>query len=165
MKGQTRALTVSAFCAALSTVILALGQLLPAQRLALLCVSSLGVVVSLCTNGRRWALCSYAVSAALGLLLLPEKSMPLAYALFCGYYPILKLKLEELKSAPLRYSLKLLCFNLTFAAYYFLAKLVAELPLWLLSLGANGAFLVYDYALGKLILLYSRKIAGRIDHG
>ena len=158
-------MSLSALCAALSFVILALSLILPAQRLALLCLSSLGVVASLCRCGSPWALGSYAVTALLSILLLPEKSMPLAYALFFGYYPVVKLWIEKLSSAIGRYGLKLLCFNAAFAVFCFLLRLVSVLPPAVLFLIANGVFLLYDYALGKLILLYIRKIHGRIDHG
>ena len=165
MKGKIRALTVSALCAALGTVILALSLLLPMQRLALLCAASLGVVASLCMNGEAWALCTYAGTALLSFLLLPEKTMPLAYGLFCGYYPVLKLKLEALSSGFGRLALKLLCFNAAFAVFYVLIRLTVAFPLGVLVAIANGAFLLYDYALGKLILLYIRKIGRRVDHG
>lgn len=165
MRDRTRALTLAALCSAVSTLLLLLSEVLPAQRLAMLCLSSLGVVACLCRNGSLWALGSYAVSAALSFLLLPEKSMALAYGLFCGYYPVLKLKLEGLPSRFLRYLCKLACFNLALCLFFLLAKQLPLLPLGIVALGCNGAFLLYDYALGKLILLYLRKIAGRIDHG
>ena len=165
MRERTKALTLSALCAALSFVILALSMVLPAQRLALLCLSSLGAVACLCSCGGRWALGSYAVTALLSVLLLPEKSMPLAYAIFCGYYPVLKLRIEKLPAAAGRYALKLLCFNAAFAAFYYLVRLTFGLHPALLIPAANGAFLLYDYALGKLILLYIRTIHGRIEHG
>lgn len=164
MRGKTRALTIASLCAALGTVLLALSLVLPAQRLALLCLSSLAVVACLCENGNRWAIGTYAVTSLLSLLLLPEKGAPLAYALFCGYYPILKIKLETIPNVTLRYALKLLCFNLAFGVLLLLTAMETSLPLWALFLGANGALLLYDYALGKLIILYLRKIAGRINH-
>ena len=165
MRSRTKALTLSALCAALDFVLLALSLVLPAQRLALLCLSSLGVVASLCSCGRRWALGCYGVTALLSVLLLPDKSMSLAYALFCGYYPVLKLNIESVSSAAARAALKLFYFNLALFGFFYLAHIPMALPLWILLPAANAAFWLYDFALGKLILLYLRKIAGRIDHG
>ena len=165
MRGKTGALTVSALCAAADTVLLALSMVLPAQRLALLCLSSLGVVACLCTNGRGWALGTYGVTGLLSLLLLPDKRITLAYALFCGYYPVLKLNIEGVASAVGRAALKLFIFNLALCGFYYLAHVWTALPLWVPLLAANAAFWLYDFALGKLILLYSRKIAGRIKNG
>lgn len=162
---KTKALTSSALCATLGIALLALSTILPAQRLALLCLSSLGVIAALCRNGKKWALCTYGITAVLSLLLLPERSIALAYALFCGYYPVAKLKIEAVKAPLGRIMGKLLCFNLAVSLFYVLSQLLTALPLWLLFLCANGAFLLYDYALGKLIILFSRKIAGRINHG
>lgn len=165
MRGTTRALTISALCAAVGTVLLALSMVLPAQRLALLCLSSLGVVASLCTNGRGWALGTYGVTGLLSLLLLSDKRIALAYALFCGYYPVLKLNIEGVASAVGRAASKLFSFNLALCGFYYLAHVTMALPLWIPLLAANAAFWLYDFALGKLILLYSRKIAGRIKNG
>ncbi len=162
---STKALTFCALCVALGVVILALGLILPGQRLALLCLSSLGVLASLCRWGHRWALACYASTAFLSLLLLPEKSLALVYALFCGYYPAVKLKLEAIASRFGRFAAKLICFDLALCVFLYLIKLPTQLPVWLLFAGANGAFMLYDYALTKLILLYTRKIAGRIEHG
>ena len=165
MRSRTKSLTVSALCAALDFVFLALSLVLPAQRLALLCLSSVGVVASLCSCGSRWALGCYGVTALLSVLLLPDKSMSLAYALFCGYYPVLKLNIEGIVSAVVRVALKLFYFNLALWGFYYLANIPMALPLWIPFLAANAAFWLYDFALGKLILLYSRKIAGRIKNG
>lgn len=165
MRGKTGALTASALLAALSVALLSLTLLLPTQRLTLLCAASLAVAASRCLSGEKWALGVYAVSALLSLLLLPEKSVPLAYALFCGYYPLVKLRLETLSLAALRFCAKLLVFNAAALVLLALIKAVTPLPVWTLLLCANGAFALYDYALSKLILLYSRKIAGRIKHG
>ena len=165
MKDNSKALAYGALSAALGTVILYLGSVLPSARLALLCVSSLGVVLmALRFDGRR-ALAVYGVTATLALLVLPGKAMALAYALLPGWYPLLKLRLERLKTPAERYGAKLLAVNAVLLPVLLLGRnyfAASPLPLWQILLGGEVIFLVYDYALTQIILLYMRKIAGRI---
>lgn len=166
MKENSKALAYGAVSAALGTVILYLGSVLPSARLALLCISSLGVVLMALRFDVRRALAVYAVTAALALLVLPGKAMALAYALLPGWYPLIKLRLERLKTPAARYAAKFLAANvvllpavLLLGRSYFAAM---PLPLWQILVAGEAVFLVYDYALTQIILLYMRKIAGRI---
>ena len=165
MKENSKALAYGAVSAALGTVILYLGSVLPSARLALLCISSLGVILmALRFDGRR-ALAVYAVTAALALLVLPGKAMALAYALLPGWYPLIKLRLERLKTPAARYAAKFLAANAVLLPAFLLGRSyfsAMPLPLWQILVAGEAVFLVYDYALTQIILLYMRKIAGRI---
>lgn len=165
MKDKSKSLAYGAVSAALGTVILYLGSVLPSARLALLCISSLGVVLmALRFDGRR-ALAVYAVTAALALLILPGKAMALAYALLPGWYPLIKLRLERLKTPAERYGAKFLAANAVLLPAVLLGRsyfAAMPLPLWQILVAGEAVFLVYDYALTQIILLYMRKIAGRI---
>ena len=165
MKENSKALAYGAVSAALGTVILYLGSVLPSARLALLCISSLGVILmALRFDGRR-ALAVYAVTAALALLVLPGKAMALAYALLPGWYPLIKLRLERLKTAMQRYAAKFLAANVVLLPAFLLGRsyfAAMPLPLWQILVAGEAVFLLYDYALTQIILLYMRKIAGRI---
>ncbi len=169
MRERTRALAGAAVGAALSFGVLYLASVLPAARLACICAASLGVVFVRLRSGWKWALGCYGVTAALALLLLPGKGTAAAYGLLTGYYPVFKLFVERWRSRPLRWLAKLVLFNAVFALLYFgLARLLwsdaelASLSPWLVFAAADAAFLVYDFALTEIILIYLRKIAGRI---
>ena len=162
---RSKALAYGALSTALGVVILYLGSLLPTMRLALLCISSLGVVLIALRFRWRWGLGVWAATALLSLLLLPGKAMALAYAVLPGWYPLLKLRLERLEKPLLRYGSKLLAANAVLLPALFLGRsYLAGLPfsLWQILLGAELLFLIYDYALTQIVLLYMRKIAGRI---
>lgn len=159
----------SALAAALGTAVLLLNSIIPWGKLAGVCVASVFVVLVRMSCGLRWALCCYAATAALGLLLLPVKSPALLYAAFLGYYPLIKLALERLSHPALRWGLKLAVCSAVFAAAFFLLReLFITVPLegvWgvlLAFAAADAAFCVYDYALTQIILIYMRKIQGRL---
>ena len=109
------------------------------------------------------------VTSSLALLLLPQKTPALFYALFAGFYPILKEKLEKLKN-PLSYILKLLVFHASLAAIVAGMKLFfpADLDMggfwWmsaLLYLLCLVCFVMYDFALTKLITFYLIRLRQR----
>ena len=168
MNGPVKALTRSALSAAAGFVVLYLSCVLPWGRLGLLCAATLGIVFVRMSCSGGWALGCYTVTALLGLLLLPMKAPALAYALFLGYYPLIRIRSERIAGKAPRLLLKLAVFNAAAALIWLAFRSVftdlsagTEMPLYILWLAANGVFLIYDYALGQMILYYIRNIAGR----
>lgn len=168
MNHSARSLTRSGLSAAAGVVVLYLCCILPWGRLALLCVSTIGVIFVRMSCSCGWAVGCYAVTAALGLLLLPEKAPALAYALFLGYYPLIRLRLERVASPAVRIGLKLAAFNAAAALIWLAFRAVFSgllsgvgLSAFLLWIAANGVFLIYDYALGQMMLYYVRNLSGR----
>ena len=168
MSDPVKSLTRSALSAAAGVVVLYLGSVLPSARLAVLCLSTLGVVFIATSCRTAWAWGCYLVTGGIALLLLPEKMPAVLYTAFFGYYPIVKLRLERLENPWLRWLLKLFSFNLAAAVLYivyravFTAPLASALPVWALFLAGNAAFAAYDFALSQMILYYLRKLSGRI---
>jgi hypothetical protein len=168
MNTSARALTRSGLSAAAGIVVLYLCCILPWGRLALLCISTIGVIFVRMSCSCGWAVGCYAATALLGLLLLPEKAPALIYALFLGYYPLIRLRLERVGSAAVRIILKLTAFNIAallawalFRAIFAAAISGVKMPVLMLLIAANGVFLIYDYALGQMMLYYVRNLAGR----
>ena len=107
---------------------------------------------------------AYAVVSLLVLLLTPLWEPKLLFVLYFGYYPILKLTLDNLKR-PLAWMLKLAVFNAGMVVGYLLLftlfSLPADtftlfgvnLPLVFLLIG-NVAMVIYDVALARFIRLY-----------
>lgn len=169
MSETVRSLTRSALSAAAGTVILALASVLPWGRLVLLFAAAVGVIFVRVSCSCAWALGCYAVTSLLGLILLPTKSSAILYAGFFGYYPLVKLSAERLGNKALRWGAKIIVFNAALMAFYLLARAAfndvignTPMPLWMLWIAANGAFVLYDIALSRLILYYLRTIAGRM---
>ncbi|MCL1951512.1 MAG: hypothetical protein FWF60_01660 [Oscillospiraceae bacterium] len=117
-----------------------------------------------------WALGVYAAAAALSLLLLPVKGVPLLYAMFFGYYPALKSLLERKCPKWLAWLCKLAAFNAAVISAYWLATKVFNIDLddfgetfgryakaVMLAMG-NVTFFIYDcMVLSVFKSLYRRR--------
>lgn len=168
MSRTTKLLARSAIGAAVGVVLLYVASVLPSGRLGMLCISGFAVIFVLMSCGWRWALGAFACTALLGIFLLPDKAIAASYALFAGWYPVVKLALERSGSQARRWIGKFLIFNAVFIPgalvlreLFFAGTRLEAVPfLWIL-LAANVCFLIYDYACKYLILFYIRKIARR----
>ena len=169
MRRNTRELALTSMLSALAVVLLSLGGVVPLATYAAPVLASVTLLVAReeCRPGYAWA--CYAVSAALGLLLSPDKEGALLYA-FLGYYPLLKPKLDALRPKGLRLGAKLLLCVAAVGAMYSLLLFVFRLDavveefastapalLWATILLGVIVFLVYDLALERLTDLYKRR--------
>ena len=124
--------------------------------------------------GWRYRPCAVLVAVAaltlLGLLLCPDKEVSLLFC-FTGYYPLLKPRLDALRSRLLSLTLKLLWAAVSMAALYALILYVfclsavveefAATGRWLLAATiAMGValFFVYDVLLGRLMARWPAKV-------
>ncbi len=168
MKGRvkTKRLALGATLASLVTVLLYLGTVIEVLDLTLCACASLVIVLAVLELGRGFAYSVYATSLVLGLILVPNKFAVGAFA-FIALYSILKSNIEALKRMW-AWILKLLYFNAVLAAALLLAKLVFMLPgldtFTLITLAASGnvAFVLFDIALTRLIMLYIYKLRSRL---
>lgn len=162
-----------AFCgvsAALGTVLLLLGGLIPGATYCAPVLGMLPLLPALAEYGWRPALGVYGVTAVLALLLTPDKELAGVY-LFLGYYPVLRPVLERLRSRLVRLVCKLAVFNAAVLALYFLLLRILGLDMletefaeystpFLAALlgGGNLVFLLLDRALGQLMLLWRYRL-------
>ena len=115
MKGTTRLLALCGVLTALGVVLLCLGGIVP---FALYICPILASIALLPVRSRpRYAWCCYGAIALLGLLLCPDKEVSLLFC-FTGYYPLLKPRLDALRSRLLSLTLKLLWAAVSMAALY-----------------------------------------------
>ena len=159
MRTRTRELALSGLLGALAVVLLSLGGAVPLATYTapVLASAALLPVREECRPSYAW--CCWAFSAALGLLLSPDKEGALLYA-FLGWYPLLKPRLDALRSRPLRVFVKLLVCVVSVGAMY-------ALLLWVLQLEAVAqefaetapALLLATAAMGVALLtaLYRRR--------
>lgn len=169
MKNNTRTkrLALSAMLAAVSTALLYFAAVLPSGRVAMAAIAGLVGVLAVIHCGGKWAAGVYAVSAALALLISPVKIVALMYAAFFGYYPALKSPIERIRNRTVGWLLKFAVLNVAVAVTWFVAKqffpeaLEQEIALWLLWIGVNAVFVIYDICLTQLIQMYIKKFASR----
>lgn len=168
MTTRVKALTRSAILAALATVLVCISATFPSGRLALIAIAGLTGALAVIHCGGWWACGVFIASALLSQLLASDKGNAVLYTVFLGYYPALKSLIERLHSLTLCWITKLCIFNAVFALLWFLAKTIlldgtdVQLPLWLLWLGVNVVFVLYDIGLSRLIYVYIRNFAGKM---
>ena len=162
---RTAQLALASVLCALAVTVMMLGGLIPAATFCCPMLAGFLTIPILCECGAGMALCAWAAISILSCLLGPDKEAAAIY-LFLGWYPVLRPKLEKLRQ-PLRFLLKLLIFNCAVFAVYSLLLFVLGLEslraefsdmgkimlLVTLVLG-NGIFILFDFVLPRLELLY-----------
>ncbi len=155
--------------AALALTLLLLSSLFPFATYAVPAMAGIALLPIALELGLSTASLSYAAVALLGLLILPDREVAMLFIAFFGYYPILKLRLDQaIRYRFPRVLLKLLLFNLTMIGCYWaviflfgVTQIADELAngfgLLLLGIG-NLSFPVYELALRNLIAVYQLRI-------
>ncbi len=151
---QSRAVAFCALMAALGAVLMAAGGLIPVATYCSPLVASVLLLPVMSERGRRWAWMTWAVTAALSLLLSIDREAAFFY-LFVGYYPILRRRLDAIR-APLRPFAKLGFFALSLGAMYALLLWVFRLTELLADFGDFTRLMaaVFFAALVLVMLLY-----------
>lgn len=169
VRKQTKYLTVSAMLCALGVILLSLGSLIEVLDMTAAVLASLLCVYAVIEMGRAYPWLIWLVTSALSLLLLPQKTPALFYALLAGFYPILKEKLEKL-SRPIAWLLKLAVLHLSLVAIvlglwvFFPASLDMGGTKWMLIalyIASVACFVLYDIALSRVITFYLFKLRNR----
>jgi len=171
MSSKTRTLTLSSLFAAFTVIALYIASIWPTGTIGLAAAASIFVVAAIVESGIAPGISVYIVGSALGMLLLPNRSAPLLYMLFFGYYPVVKSFIERFKSKPLQWILKLCVFNLALTALWFLfGELIFDFgefhpPPGLLYTGGSVLFVIFDYGFTKVIWLYINRVSKYLKGG
>ena len=80
---------------ALGVVLLYIGSLVEALDLSAAVLASLACIIAVIEYGKGAPWAVYGVTSVLSLILLPVKTPAAFYAIFFGFYPILKEKIER----------------------------------------------------------------------
>ena len=145
---------------ALAVVIMMLGGFIPLATFCCPALAGLMLIPVFVECGEKLSWCAYAASAALSLILCPDKEAALLFAVI-GYYPILRWRMDQLRSRLLRVVAKLGVFNLAVIAMYALSILVLQMDQILREYQEMGlALTVACLLIGNVtLLLYDRLIA------
>lgn len=167
VSNRTRRMTMGAMFTALGVILLWLGAVVEVLDLSLCAIASLLTVLGVIEYGGAFPWMVWLSTSVLSLLLLPSKFPALLYLLFAGVYPMAKAIFER-QHYLLAWVLKLSFFNTGLLALIAICTWVLKLPDSGLGFtvavfaAANLVFVLYDLALGRLILLYMFKIRPRI---
>ncbi len=179
---KTRRLTVCALLCALGAVMLCAGRLFDgALDLSMAALASLIAVWAAEEIGGYYPWLIWLVTSVLALMLMPFNTAAWEYLLFAGVYPMLRVLLERLPGL-VRALIKQVIFNVVIAlGVLVLGQLLfptaqsypAALGAFLGGMGAhwgyslavwitaNGAFLLYDFAIGRFIDAYRITLRNR----
>lgn len=175
---NTVKLALTSVITALSLVIMFMTGLLPVMTYALPALSGMLITFVVIEISKSWAVYTYVAVSILSIIVVPDKEAAVIYALFLGYYPIIKSVIEKTalkkygtKSRKnvklLEWIIKLLIFNIAIIAAYAIIinvffpvedmELFGKYTMIIMLVLGNAAFILYDIALTKLITLYMIK--------
>ncbi len=153
--------------AALGVILLYVGSIVQVADISMAVLASLLCVFAVIEYGTSAPWLVFGVTAVLSLVLLPQKSPAVVYTLFFGFYPILKERFEKYDRVRC-IIFKELVFNLALAVIIVTMKFLflefADIPFMLYVIAialCEVVFLVYDFALTRLISLYVYKLRKR----
>lgn len=163
---ESRQVALGGVLAAGSLALLYMACMAPSGRMGLTAVAGLFPVAGVLAAGRTVGYLCWAVAGLLGLILLPDKGVPVLYLLFLGLYPVVKSRIESLRNQPVEWGLKLSCFNLALTFLWFLLRglVMPNPPGWLkdnallIYMAGNVVFVAYDIGLSKLIALLQARL-------
>lgn len=154
----------------LSIVFLFLTGIFPFADYALPALAGMCLIPLVIDFGYRTAVIAYAAIGVLAALIAPNKQSVVLFIAFLGYYPILKGRLETLKSRVLEWAVKLIWFNAAAVlSYYLMVQVLGmsqvmqdfqafRLGVWGILLIGNVVFVIFDLALTRVISMFIRQI-------
>lgn len=154
---NTKKLAFSALMAALGVALMYVGALFEVLDLSTAAMASICVMLVLTELGARYAWLTYAVTGVLALLLLPVKMAAVLFIGFLGFYPMAKAFFEQKFRGMLCLVLKILLLNVSTLLMLLAVRYVVAEALWfeiLTLVIANFVFVLYDYAITKLLRAY-----------
>lgn len=180
VSSKTKKMTISALLSAMGVALMFLGGLIETLDLTMAALASFFCIFAVIEMGTGYSFAIYAVTGILSLVLMPHSMVGWFYILFFGYYPILKERIERIKSI-LSWVIKLVVLNISLVASLFISSFIFYggnmLAAFTTSFGAEGwgtyaaigiyalvnvVFIVYDVALTRLISLYFFRIRHRL---
>ena len=153
---------------ALAVAIMYVSSFLPTGQYGFAALASLVGYAAVIEAGLGGGIFVYVGASVLGLLIAPVKMSALLFALFFGYYPVIKSLAERIKNRVLGWVLKLAVFNgaLTLILLVF-KELVFDYVskignTFLFYIIFNVIFIAFDYGISKLISFYMMKIHKKV---
>ncbi len=160
--------------AALSLVLMLLTSIIPFGTYAFPAFAGILLVLLVFNLGYAYAFAVYFVTAVLSFLLVTDKEAALYYAMFLGFYPILKGVIERIPSKPVQYIVKLALFNVCMIAAFYIGITLLSIPKesfnlfgvylpWVFLILGNIVFIIYDLCITRLVTLYLLKWHDRLN--
>ena len=177
-----RIATCGVFCA-LAVVVMGMGVVIEMLDLTAAAFAALILLPILLTYGGKYAGLSYAVTATLGVLLMPQSLTSWMYAGLTGFYPMVKQRLDRLPRV-LSWAVKLLLLTavlLLYMAIFFFIMLGGEgsftdaffagfgeadeppVMAWAVVGLSVFTFVLFDLLIDRLLVIYYIRWKKRVD--
>ena len=164
---QSSKCALGGITAALSLVMMFSVAIVPFMTYALPAIAGALTVFMVVEVDKKWAFGVYAAVAILGMFLVPEKEVAVMYLALFGYYPIVKALIESKVPAVVGWLLKIILFEITMVVSYILMikfmgvtidemDTLGKLAIPILLGAGTLAFIIYDFALTRLVSIYTR---------
>lgn len=154
-------------CSALCLLLMFCSGILPMLDYTIPAFAGFMMVVMAVEANMKWAVGTYIAVSFLCIFMTPNYEASILFIILMGYYPILKIYLDNQKNKPLIYIIKLLIFNTAAIIFFTIFQYVfsngnmleglerfGKYAALILLAAANVAFLIYDYMLSQLTDIY-----------
>ena len=165
MRKNTGKLTYAALISGLSVALLWISAFFPTMSLTIVAIAGICIISVLIECGYKYAGICLGATGILSLIMIPDKSNAVLYLLIFGSYPLLKSVFERIKNVGLGYFCKVFyCVCVLCVLYFLFTGIVLEFVpmehyvLPILLVGGLLFFLLYDFALSRLIVFYFQRI-------
>ena len=166
-QNRTGKIALGGICTALAVIFMFGASFVPGIELTLYLISSLFTAAMVIEASAAGGLSVFAASSLLGLILVPNKLALVPYIFCFGYYAVLKLYIEKIKSGVLQIILKVVYFAAVLCLGLLLFKSVltagVHMPDWPvggLIVAGLVMMILYDYVMTFLINWYRRRFKG-----
>ena len=166
-QNRTGKIALGGICTALAVIFMFGASFVPGIELTLYLISSLFTAAMVIEASAAGGLSVFAASSLLGLILVPNKLALVPYIFCFGYYAVLKLYIEKIKSGVLQIILKVVYFAAVLCLGLLLFKSVltagVHMPDWPvggLIVAGLVMMILYDYVMMFLINWYRRRFKG-----
>lgn len=163
---KSKNIAQSGIIIALTLIILYSSNLLPISTLSILTLASCLIPICILRTSIKNAILVYIACSILSFLIVPL-NIALLYTLFFGIYGLIKAFIEKLNKRSLELVIKLCSFNILVVILYFISSSILttlniKIPLFIIWIISQAAFLLYDYALTLIISYYLNKLHKRV---
>lgn len=161
---KTSYLSKGGLFTAFGVICVYLSTILPVNKLYLLAIASCIIPLCVITTNIKNALITYAATSILSVLICGIKIQVIFYIVFFGLYGAVKYYIEKIRKIYIEYILKFVFFNAVLIFMFFIYKLFfpnllkLNISIYLVFIGIQIVFLVYDYILTLFINAAHKKL-------
>lgn len=159
---------------ALSVLVMFFSGVIPATEYAFPLFAGLLLIPVAEEISEKWAWLVFVTVSILAFILVPKRDPTVIYVTLLGYYPLIKGKIERIKSRPIAYVVKFLLFNIATVASLLLLAFVFRVPMddmnaygkytaVIFLVIANFFFAVYDICLNRVAYTYMKIFSRQIS--